>query len=97
MKKDPELLRLPPKDWAKLDPCATSHQDLMALIDGMPKKLSGTCCMCESTIREEWCTATSNTSNATELRHLAETDIGILRPSELALIKQWLIDQNASN
>ena len=92
MKKDPEFLRIPPKDWARLEPRATSHQDLLVLIDGMPKKISGACCMCDSTIREEWCTAASTTSNATELRHLAETDIGILRPSELALIQQWLID-----
>ena len=97
MKKDPEFLKLPPHEWAKLEPRATDHRALMALIDGTPKKLSGTCCMCESAIREEWCTATSTASNATELRHLAETDIGILRPSELALIKQWLTDQNAPN
>lgn len=90
MQKDPAHATHSPDQWAALPPRDTNPQDLFDLIDGQPKRIDGKCICCDSNVSGEWCTASSTKSQATEIRHLAEPDMGILRPSELALILQNL-------
>lgn len=95
MQKDPEYSNKQPKVWANLPPRFDTAEQLMSLIDGPPKKFSGFCHGCDSVTNEEWCTATSTTKDAFEIRHLADDDIGILRPSELALIQKWILTMSS--
>jgi hypothetical protein len=90
MQKDPEFLRLPFKEWAKLGARSTDPQALIALIDGAPIRLSGRCQDCGTKVSDQWCTADSTGADLHELDHLIEEGIGILRPSELAIIRKSL-------
>lgn len=91
MQKDPEFLKSDPRIWAALPPRFSSAQELFELIDGKPVKVDGFCICCDSNVVQEWCTAKSAGSRSVEeIRHLSELDVGVLRPSELALIKACL-------
>ena len=90
MQKDPDFLARPFQEWSKLEPRSHDPEVLCEMIDGAPKLLSGWCQGCDTQVTNQWCTAGSSTKSLYELRHLAEDGIGILRPSELAIIEARL-------
>lgn len=90
MQKDPEFLKNK-LTWTTLAPRSTDAIDLFQFIGGKPKRISGFCSICDSRISNDWFVA--ELKQSCEIRHLAEKDIGILRPSELAIIQEWLLTQ----
>ena len=90
MQKDPIRSQMSASDWGRLAPRSSIPAELWNILDGKPIRVSGRCGHCDSSISEEWCTATSPKNCATEIRHLADPDIAILRRSELALIEAIL-------
>ena len=90
MQKDPMHAVSTQAEWNALPPRHSGLVDLFNLIDGKPKTLHAFCLMCDSNTGGNWCTADSTNEQAIEIRHLSDKDVGILRPSELALIMQGL-------
>lgn len=94
MQKDPQSLKVTDKQWTGLAPRSTDPQVLYALINGKPVQVVGGFCeLCDSNIGKEWCIAGTKGRHSQEIRHLADRDIGILRPSELAIIMTSLASQ----
>lgn len=89
MGKDPELLKLPAEAWRQLPPRFSTANQLFSLMGGAPQKLSGFCQGCDTNINHDWCVPTTSPKLVMETRHLADPDIGILRPSELRIIEDW--------
>lgn len=73
--------------WAKLRPRVNSRSELIALLGTEPRRFPGAVCVaCDTRVGEELCTPDSKPGQVMELRHWAEYEYGLLRPSELKLL-----------
>lgn len=86
MQRDPEALK-GEAAWRQLPPRVVSRADLVTLIGGEPKRFPGAiCAACDSRLSEELCSPDSKPGQVVELRHWAEHEFALLRPSELKLL-----------
>lgn len=86
MQRDPETQK-GEAAWRQLPPRAGSRADLVRLIGGEPKRFPGAiCAACDSRLSEELCSPDSKPGQVVELRHWAEFEFALLRPSELKLL-----------
>lgn len=73
--------------WRQLPPRTVSRTDLVTLLGGEPRRFPGAiCAACDSRLSDELCAPDSKPGQVVELRHWAEYEFALLRPSELKLL-----------
>lgn len=73
------------EEWDSLPPRTDDPKELLQLFNKPPVKVEyGFCGMCDSRVVNEWCCPDLGTDY--EIRHLADREIGVIRPSELPII-----------
>jgi hypothetical protein len=73
--------------WMALPPRYGTRAQLVQLIGGEPAQFSGAICVaCDTRLYEELCTPDSKPGQVIELRHWAEFEFALIRPSELRLL-----------
>lgn len=73
--------------WMALPPRYGSRAQLVQLIGGEPTQFPGAICVaCDTRLSDEPCTPDSKRGQVVELRHWAEFDCPLIRPSELKLL-----------
>jgi hypothetical protein len=74
-------------NWVRLAPRWTTRSEIVAVIGGEPKRFPGAMCVaCDTRLGDELCAPDSVPGQVMELRHWAEPEFGLLRPSELKLL-----------
>lgn len=73
--------------WMALPPRYGTRAQLVQLIGGEPTQFPGAiCAACDTRLGDELCTPDSKRGQVVELRHWAEFECALLRPSELRLL-----------